>query len=171
MPTKAPVKKTKKLPLNQRFRRRRQITGVEIPEEIDMGIVHAEITLKNAIDVGNYRRNLIKEPEIRQSNVRAVVDTGAMTLVINEQLRQQLGLGIVGAKVATLANNVKETVKIAETVEVHWKNRSMTCQPWVVGSGRILLGAIPLENMDLIVDPAGQELVGAHGDEEVGLLL
>jgi len=41
----------------------------------------------------------------------------------------------------------------------------------VVNSGRILLGAIPLEDMDLIVDPAKQELIGAHGDEEVGLLL
>jgi hypothetical protein len=136
-----------------------------------MGLVHAEITLKNAGDVINLRRGFIKEPEIRQSIIQAVVDTGAMTLVINEQLRQQLGLGIVGAKVATMANNAKETVKIAEPVEVHWKNRSMTCQPWVVGSGRILLGVIPLENMDLIVDPTGQELVGAHGDEEVGLLL
>jgi len=136
-----------------------------------MGLVHAEITLKNAGDVINVRRNLIKEPEIRKTVVQAVVDTGAMTLVINEQMRQHLGLGIVGSKVATLANNVKETVKIAEPVEVHWRNRSMTCEPWVVGSGRILLGAIPLENMDLIVDPAAQELVGAHGEEEVGLLL
>ena len=136
-----------------------------------MGLVHAEITLKNSNDVGNCRRNIIKEPEIRQTVVKAVVDTGAMTLVINEQLRQQLGLGILGAKVATLANNVKETVKIAEPVEVHWKNRTMTCEPWVVGAGRVLLGAIPLENMDLIVDPAGQELVGAHGEEEVGMLL
>jgi hypothetical protein len=70
-----------------------------------------------------------------------------------------------------LANNAKETVQIAESVDIHWKNRFMTCQPWVVGTGRVLLGAIPLENMDLIVDPAGQELVGAHGEEEVGLLL
>ena len=135
-----------------------------------MGIVHEEITLKNAIDVGNFRRNTIKEPEIRQAVVQAVVDTGAMTLVINEQLRQQLGLGVVGSREATLANNVKETVKIAEAVEVHWKNRSMTCQPWVVNSGRILLGAIPLENMDLIVDPSAQKLVGAHGEKEVGYL-
>jgi len=136
-----------------------------------MGTVHAEITLKNASDVVNARRGLIKEPEIHQTIVKAVVDTGAMTLVINEKMRQQLGLGIVGAKIATLANNAKERVNIAEPVEVHWKNRFMTCQPWVVGSGRILLGAIPLENMDLIVDPVGEEVVGAHGDEEVGLLL
>jgi len=136
-----------------------------------MGLVHAEITLKNSGDVTNVQRGFMKEPEIRQTVVNAVVDTGAMTLVINEQLRRQLGLGIVGSKVATLANNVKETVKIAETVEVHWKNRFMACQPWVVGAGRVLLGAIPLENMDLIVDPSAQELVGAHGEEEVGLLL
>ena len=136
-----------------------------------MGIVHAEIILKNSGDVINVRSGIIKEPEIRQTKVRAVVDTGAMTMVINEQLRQQLGLRIVGSKQATLVNNAKETVQIAETVEIHWKNRSMTCQPWVTGAGKILLGAIPLENMDLIVDPAGQELVGAHGDEEIGLLL
>jgi len=136
-----------------------------------MGLVHAEITLKNSGDVTNVRRGIIKEPEIRQTVVKTVVDTGAMTLVINEQLRQQLGLGIVGNIQATLANNAKETVQVAEAVEIHWKNRSMTCQPWVVSAGRILLGAIPLENMDLIVDPTKQELVGAHGEEEIGLLL
>ena len=136
-----------------------------------MGLVHAEITLKNSGDVTSVQRGFMKESEIRQTVINAVVDTGAMTLVINEQLRQQLGLGIVGSKEATLANNVKETVKIAEAVEVHWKNRFMACQPWVVGAGRVLLGAIPLENMDLIVDPSAQELVGAHGEEEVGLLL
>jgi len=136
-----------------------------------MGLVHAEISLKNVKDKMKAEEGYIKEPEIRQTTVQAVVDTGAMTLVINEQLRQQLGLEVVGSKVATLANNVKETVKIAEPVEVRWKNRSMTCQPWVVGSGRVLLGAIPLENMDLMVDPGSQELVGVHGEEEVGLLL
>lgn len=136
-----------------------------------MGIVRTEITLKNAIDVGECRRGTIKEPEIRQTVIQAIVDTGAMTMIINEQLRQQLGLGIMGTKQASLANNAKETVQIAEPVEIHWKNRSMTCQPWVTKSGMILLGAIPLENMDLIVDPAGQEVIGAHGDEELGLLV
>jgi len=102
-----------------------------------MGIVNAEITLKNAGDVINVRRGIIKEPEIHQAVVQAVVDTGAMTLVINEQLRLQFGLGIMGSKEATLANNVKETVKVAEPVDIHWKNRSMTCRPWVVGSDGI----------------------------------
>jgi len=136
-----------------------------------MGLVHAEITLKNLRDKIMVEEGYIKEPEVRQTTVKAVVDTGAMTLVINEQLRQKLGLGVVGEKPATLADNTKKTVQVAEAVEVHWKNRSMICQPWVVSAGRILLGTIPLENMDLIVDPGSQMLVGAHGDEEVGLLL
>jgi len=136
-----------------------------------MRIVKTEITLKNAIDVGAYMRGIIKELEIHQTVVQAVVDTGAMTLVIDDQLRQQLGLRTVGTKQATLANNAKETVQIAEPVEIHWKNRSMICRPWVVNSGKVLLGAIPLEDMDLIVDPAGEKVVGAHGEEEVGLLV
>jgi len=136
-----------------------------------MGLVHAEITLKNLRDKIMVEEGYIKEPEVRQTTVKAVVDTGAMTLVINEQLRRQLGLGVVGEKPATLADNTKKTVQIAEAVEIHWKNRSMICQPWVVGAGRILLGAIPLENMDLVVDHGSQTLIGAHGDEEVGLLL
>ena len=136
-----------------------------------MGTVRAEITLKNAGDVTNVQRGFIKEPEIRQTVVQAVVDTGAMTLVINEKLRRQLGLVVVGTREATLADNTKKIIKVAETVEIHWKNRSMTCRPWVVNAGRILLGVIPLEHMDLMVDPGTQTLVGAHGEKEVGLLL
>ena len=136
-----------------------------------MGTVYAEITLVNTFDTLASRRGFIKEPEIRQATVEAIVDTGAATLVINEELCRQLGLEVQETKWATLANNTKDMVKIVDPVEVHWKNRKMTCQPWVVsGSGKILLGAIPLENMDLIVDPSQRALVGAHGDEELGML-
>jgi len=100
-----------------------------------------------------------------------VVDTGALTLVINEEIRQKLGLRVVGTRTATLADNTKKTVKIAQSVEVNWNNRSMVCRPWVVESGNVLLGAIPLEHMDLMVDPVSQTVIGAHGDIEVGLLL
>jgi len=46
----------------------------------------------------------------------------------------------------------------------------MTLQPWVVSAGRILLGVIPLEYMDLMVDPNHQKLVDIHGEKEVGIL-
>ena len=136
-----------------------------------MGIVHAEITIKNVADLVKANSGIVNEHEIRQNTIKALVDTGAGTLVINEELCQKLGLEIRGTRQATLANNSKTMVKIAAPVEVHWKNRSMTCQPLVMeGSGENLLGSIPLEDMDLMVDPVRQELTGAHGDEIVSLL-
>ena len=136
-----------------------------------MGFIHAEITLKNVKDAFKAEDGLMKNEEIRQTTVTAMVDTGAGTLVINEKLRQQLGLRILGERRATLANETKETVKIAEPVEVHWKNRDMVCRPWVIaGDGEILLGAIPLEDMDLMVDPVHQVLTGVHGEEIVSML-
>ena len=104
-----------------------------------MGLVNADILLRNVKDIIKTEVGILKEPEIRQTSVRAIVDTGAVTLVINENLRQQLGLELQGTKQATLANDTKETVKVADPVEVHWKNRRMICQPWVIrGSGEVL---------------------------------
>ena len=136
-----------------------------------MGIVHAEITLKNSWDVGNANKGLINESEIRQTTVRAMVDTGAGTLIINEKLRERLGLEIQGLRRATFANEAKEICKVTEPVEINWKERSSSVRALVVPDSReVLLGAIPLEDMDLIVDPVRQVLTGAHGDDIVCLV-
>ena len=136
-----------------------------------MGTVYADISLKNVKDKHKAELGLMEEHEIRQITVEAMVDTGTMSLIINEELRQILGLGVLGERQATLANEAKETVKIAEPVEVHWKNRDTICKPLVMaGAGKVLLGVILLEDMDLVVDPVRQELTGAHGDEIVTML-
>ena len=137
-----------------------------------MGSVYAEITLKNAFDVASYKRGTIKEENIHQTTVQVLVDTGAPTLIINEETRRELGLELRGARPVRMANDIREMAKIAEPVEIHWKNREMTCEPWVIsGYGEILLGVIPLENMDLMVDPVNQVLTGVHGEEAVGYLV
>jgi predicted aspartyl protease len=103
--------------------------------------------------------------------VQALVDTGAGTLVITEGVRKKLGLRIRALRKATFGNNTKEVCKLTEPVEIHWKDRLTACSALVVsGEGEVLLGAIPLEDMDLIVNPAGRELVGAHGDDVVCLV-
>jgi clan AA aspartic protease len=136
-----------------------------------MGFVYEEITLKNAGDESIAARGIIEERDVRQTTVTALVDTGALTMIINENLRLKLGLGVQGEHYATLADEGKVLVKTVEPVRICWKNRSMVCEPWVIpGDGDILLGAIPLENMDLIVDPARRVLTGAHGDEPVGII-
>jgi hypothetical protein len=55
--------------------------------------------------------------------------------------------------------------KVTEPVEIHWKERETAS-----GTGDVLLGAIPLEDMDLMMNPAKRELIGAHGDKVVYLV-
>jgi clan AA aspartic protease len=97
--------------------------------------------------------------------VNALVDTGAWTLVINEETRQKLGLNVKETREATLADGIKAPCQTTEFVVVRWKNREAACEAVVLpGETEILLGAYPLEGMDLIVHPQRQEVTGAHGD-------
>ena len=130
-----------------------------------MSLVYTEITLRNVEDKMKANIGLIQEPEIRQITVNALVDTGAWTLVINEATRKKLGLGIVGAEPGTLADGTKEEYDMAGPLEVLWKNRRVTCDALVLPHANdVLLGAIPLEAMDLTINPR-MELVGTHGDQ------
>jgi clan AA aspartic protease len=133
-----------------------------------MGTVYAELILKNAVDVGSAWRGYITEKEVHQVAVRALVDTGAGTLVIGDDICQKLGLSIKGLRGVTLAGGEHVVGKITEPVEIHWNERFSTFLALVLpGEHEVLLGAIPLEDMDLIVDPKRQELIGAHGDEVI----
>ena len=136
-----------------------------------MGNVYAEITLRNASDSVEAKLGHIREEQVRSAVITAMVDTGAMTLVISEEIRQQLGLGVQSLREVTLANDQTEVAKVTEPVEVHWKNRDFIGNAWVIsGWGETLLGLLPLEYMDLMVDPVNQVLVGVHGDEAVGMV-
>jgi clan AA aspartic protease len=131
-----------------------------------MGIVYSEITLKNAADAANVRRGIIPEGEVHAVTVNAMVDTGTGSLVINEETRQKLALAVTGLRRATLADGVSTPYQVTEPVDIYWKDRDTTCRAIVApGADSILLGAIPLEDLDLIVDPVRQELTGAHGSE------
>jgi clan AA aspartic protease len=131
-----------------------------------MGEVHAEITLVNIGDQSAADRGFIPQDQVRQVTVNALVDTGAWMLVINEETRQRLGLKVEETSEAALAGGVKVPSQTTEFVEIRWKNRKAACEALVLpGEDEILLGAYPLEGMDLIVHPKLQEVVGAHGDK------
>ena len=133
-----------------------------------MSIVYTKITLKNGDDVGIVATGAVKDHKIRQTTVNAMVDTGASSLVINEATRNKLGLRILETRTGTLADGSKAEYNIAGPIEVNWKTRRTTCDAIVLpNADKILLGAIPLEAMDLMVHPKKEEVVGAHGDEEI----
>ena len=131
-----------------------------------MGEVHTEITLVNIGDAVKARDGFIPEAEIRRLTVNAVVDTGAWTLVINEATREKLGLKVEETSETTLAGGVKVFSQITEPVRIYWKDRRAACEAVVLPSEEdVLLGALPLEAMDLMVHPQRQEVIGAHGDQ------
>ena len=131
-----------------------------------MGIIRTAITLKNAIDVYKAQEGFIKEQEIRQTNIDALVDTGAWTMVINETMRKELGLGITRTDTGTLADGTHSMYNIVGPLVVSWKDRSAICEALVLPDAEeALLGAIPLEAMDLAINPRKEEIVGAHGDQ------
>jgi clan AA aspartic protease len=137
-----------------------------------MGTVYAEITLKNSADMAKARDGYIAEEAVRGVTVQALVDTGAGTLVINEETRDKLGLVIEGLRGVTVAGGGRAVCKVTEPVKIFWKDRNTACPALVFpGEGDILLGAIPLEDMDLVVNPAKRELAGAHGDEVICLIV
>jgi clan AA aspartic protease len=136
-----------------------------------MGSVHAEIRLVNAGDRIRLRDGLIAEQAIRHTKVMALVDTGTMTLVINEAIRQELGLVMENSQNVILADGSEQVYPVTEPVYIFWENRVTSCRPLVIPTARsVLLGVIPLEDMDLLVDPVRQELAGAHGEKSLMLV-
>jgi len=136
-----------------------------------MGLVHTEITLKNGGDVVKAAEGDIKQTDVRQVTVQTLVDTGAWTLVIDEQTRRHLGLRILGTESAALADGSQEFYSLAGPLEVNWKDRRASCDALVLpDADEILLGAIPLEAMDLTVNPSSEKLTGVHGAQVIHAL-
>ena len=127
-------------------------------------VTDTDITLKNGVDVANVKLGLIKADEVRQMTVKAIVDTGAWTIVINEETRAKLGLLDSGIGEATLADGQEGEYPMAGPLEIWWENRRFNCDALVLPDAKdILLGAFVLEAMDLTVN-CKRGLVGVHGD-------
>jgi clan AA aspartic protease len=125
-----------------------------------MGLVHADITLINGDDLALSRRYIIGEDEIRQMPVRMLVDTGSFNLCINEEIQAQMQFPVVEKRKAITADGRIVECDMVSNVEVRFKNRATTCRAMVLpGDCEPLLGAIPLEDMDVLIDPQRQELI------------
>jgi clan AA aspartic protease len=125
-----------------------------------MGYVYAEIELINSVDVVNARRYIIGEEEIRRTRVTMLVDSGAYMLTINENIQAYLQLPFRERKRCEIADGRVVECDVVGPVDVKFANRSATCNAFVLpGNSEPLLGAIPLEELDVIIHPKRQELV------------
>jgi clan AA aspartic protease len=106
-----------------------------------MGLVHAKLVLRNP-----------RKPELQPVEVEALADSGAVHLCIPLHVQFQLGLEEVAQKEATFADGGKKVVPYVGPVELQFKNRVGFTGALVLGE-EVLLGAIPMEDMDLVIIP------------------
>lgn len=125
-----------------------------------MGLVFAEIELINGADWVLFQEGLRTEKNIRRMPIRAMVDSGAYMLAINETIKAQLGLRVLEHRTAELADGRVIKLEVVGPVEVRFQNRQTTCRAMVLpGKADVLLGAIPMEDMDVLIDPRQQRLI------------
>jgi clan AA aspartic protease len=111
-----------------------------------MGLVNAKIILRNP-----------REKKLKVLEEDALVDSGAVHLCIPEHIKIQLKLEEIDRKEVTLADGSKKLVPYVGHIEIRYKNRVGFAGALVMGD-QVLLGAIPMEDMDLVIIPSKRVL-------------
>ena len=125
-----------------------------------MGLVYAEIEIINGWELENSRRNLIDPDEVKRLHLNIPVDTGSYMLCINQSIQEQLQLPVVDTKKAQTADNRIIDCPVVDQIQIRFKNRHWSGRAMVLpGDAEPLLGAIPLEEMDVLIHPLRNELI------------
>ena len=111
-----------------------------------MGLVFTEIQLSNP-----------SQKQLQPLTVSALVDSGAVHLCIPPHIQLQLKLEVFDHKEVTLADGIQRLIPYVGPIQIHFENRIGFAGALVMGD-QVLLGAIPLEDMDLVIIPAERRL-------------
>jgi clan AA aspartic protease len=109
-----------------------------------MGLIYADIELANP-----------KNGSLKPIAVQALVDAGAMTICIPEHIAVQLQLQEIEKREVTTADERSHVVPYVGPVQIKFANRTCFTGALVIGES-VLMGAVPMEDMDLVISPSGQ---------------
>lgn len=124
-----------------------------------MGEICVRVRLENRDDRALFRAGRIAEKDIHVQEVEATVDTGAVMLLLPQDLVEALALEKTGRVVVALANEEKIELDKASPLTLTVSGRSMTTDCLVGPPGcEPLVGQIILEELDLIPDPVRRTL-------------
>lgn len=133
-----------------------------------MGRVLTEATIESLVDLWDTRRGKLPEDRVRRITVPdALVDTGATLLSLPTRLIRQLGLTKTGSKHVTSSAGLSGAA-MYDAVRLTIQGRSCTMDVMEVPDDvPVLIGQIPLEHLDLVIDTRSRTLIGnpAHGGE------
>ena len=111
-----------------------------------MGYVFAQVVLSNPMRQG-----------LTPLSVKALVDTGALMLCIPEHVAVQLDLKAESMREVSVADGRSSTVPYVGPIRVAFGKRFCYVGALVLGD-EVLLGAVPMEDMDLVID-SGREML------------
>lgn len=112
-----------------------------------MGIIYADLRVSN-----------FSQPDLEEITVNALVDTGALDLVIPEHLAIQLRLSDLKPREVHLADGSRKLARYAGPIKVEMMGRDCVTAAVVMGD-QVLLGSIPMQAMDVIVHPRSEQVV------------
>jgi clan AA aspartic protease len=125
-----------------------------------MGLVYADIELVNGDDLALARRSLLDTDEVKRMHINMLVDSGAYMMAINENIQAFLQLPFREKRKSVMADGSVVEHDVVGPVEVKFKNRTAVCNAVVLqGDNEPLLGAIPMEEMDVLIHPLRNELI------------
>ena len=130
-----------------------------------MGAVRTPVKLTNAVDEELVNRGVLAPRLLRSLETQALVDTGAVSLVVPLEMVEQLGLRIRGQQRAQYADGREATIGVTGPVIIEWEGRQ-TIEDALITGNEVLLGQVVLEKLDLLVDCTNQRLIPnpAHPD-------
>ncbi len=139
-------------------------------ETESMGRVLTEATIENLMDMWDCKRGLLPPEKARSISITdALVDTGATLISMPTHLIRQLGLEKTSSKRVNSSVGPAEA-NVYEAVRLTIQGRSCTMDVLEVpDSVPVLIGQIPLEHLDLVIDMRSHSLIGnpAHGGEHM----
>ncbi len=124
-----------------------------------MGEITVRAELENTVDRGVHERGLIEESEVRTFSVGATVDTGAVMLMLPQDVVEKLGLKIRRTVVVSYADERKEERSVAGPLTIKIGDRFMSTD-CIVGPplSEPLIGQVVMEELDLVADCANRTL-------------
>ena len=124
-----------------------------------MGLTYATIELINQYDEYKSEEGSLPFNEIRRWSGEFMIDTGAIRMAINEDIRGKLGLKKGTLMNVSLADGSIRQVELVGGIKVRFGDRTCYTDAFVLpGNTEPLLGAIPIEGMDLVVIPSENKL-------------
>jgi clan AA aspartic protease len=111
-----------------------------------MGIIYAAMRLANDA-----------RPDLEEIEATALVDTGALHLCIPEHVALQLQLSDKAPREVQTADGKSHLVRYVSPVKISMLGRECVTGALVFGN-QVLLGAIPMEDLDVVVEPSRQRV-------------